>query len=176
MAEIPIERKKKSGLGWLPLALLALIAVAALLLRNRDRDPQVATAPAATTTAAGGEVAGGSEMLPVATILGGPEQYANQPVSGNARVTEVVSDRGFWVEENGQRMFVLLGEKGAGTNAAEHHTDIKAGQTLRLSGHVFTSADQVPGGNVEAEARQAIQGQRAFLHVMPQDVQQVAQR
>lgn len=176
MAEIKVEHREKSGVGrWLlPLLLLGLVVAAVLAMRNRGEDRTVASTATPTVSAAGGEVAGG--MIPVATIVGAPAQYANQTVSGTARVAQVVSDRGFWIEENGQRMFVVLGEKGAGTNAAEHAVDIKSGGTVRFTNaHVFTSADQVPGGNVEAEARQAIANQPAFLHVNPGDVQTVQQ-
>jgi hypothetical protein len=163
---------EKRRRGWLlPLALLALLALGLFAFLGRDRNAQVADR-ATTTTVSGGEVSGanGNGMLPIAAILANPAQYGGQTVSGSVRVTEVVSDRGFWIEGNGQRMFVVLGEKGAGTNAAEHHTDVKAGQVLRVSGHVYTSEDQVPGG-VEDEAEDIIEKQKAFLHVMPGSVQ-----
>lgn len=173
------EPQRRGGLPrWLiPLALLGVLAFALINLFDRDDDREVAANTGATTTAvAGGEVgtAVPEAMLPVAAILNAPAQYASQTVAGAARVTDVVSDRGFWIEENGQRLFVVLGEKGAGTNAAEHVVDIEAGQTVRMSGHVYTSAEQVPGGRLENDARQAIAGQKAFLHVNPQDVSVVS--
>lgn len=188
MAEINVERKERSGIArWLiPLALLGLLAFALVSLFDRDDDDtQVATAPA-TTAVAGGEVGatpdaattgatGGTAegMIPVAAILAGPTEYANRTVAGTARVTEVISDRGFWIEENGQRMFVVLGEKGAGSNAPENAVNVQAGQTVRLSGHVYTTADQVPGSVLEQETRTVIADQKAFLHVLPRDVAQM---
>src|SRR3712207_7118640 len=53
--------------------------------------------------------AGGA--LPVAQVLGGAGSSAGQSVSGTARVSEVISDRGFWVDENGERLFVVLEDR-----------------------------------------------------------------
>jgi hypothetical protein len=165
---------------WWPILLLALLAVGALALFTRNRGEQVASRERDETSlangvgaqsTAGGEVADAGGMLPVAAILGNAAQYDGQTVSGTARVVDVPSDRGFWVEDNGQRLLVVLGEKGAGTNAPEHHTDIKTGQTLRLSGHVFRKGAQVPGNVLDAETRRMAENQAAFLHVNPQDVQ-----
>ena len=189
MADIDIEKKKK-GMGILPwilgLLLLGLILWGLTQCRDDDdaqretvvtttgdrgaRDPAVAAMPMDTgmamadTTAAG--AAGAAGALPVAAILANPGQYGTQSVSGTARVTDVISDRGFWVEDGGQRMFVVIAEP----QSAEQVVDINAGQTIRLSGAVRegSSAAQLTG--VEQEAQRTAQGQPAFLLVNPSDV------
>ena len=191
MADINVERKKGPGiLPWI----LGLLLLAALIFGisrcSRDEDPvpvapvtdtmatdttAMAPAPAPMDTgaaamgaagAAGAAAAGG--MIPVAQLLGTPDASVGQSVSGSARVTEVVSDRGFWIEEGGQRMFVVMGEP----QAAENRIDVNAGQTVRLSGTVQRGGAQaaVPTG-IEAEAQKIAQGQPLFLVVQPQDVQ-----
>ncbi len=193
MADIDIE-KKKSGMGILPwilgLILLALILWGltrcggddagereTVITTTGDRgDPAVAPMPMDTgmamadTTAAGAAgvagAAGAAGALPIAAILASPGQYGTQSVSGSARVTDVISDRGFWVEEGGQRMFVVIAEP----QSAEQVVDINAGQTIRLSGSVRegSTAGQLTG--VEQEAQRTAQGQPAFLLVNPSEV------
>lgn len=193
MADIDIEKKKK-GMGILPwilgLLLLALILWGLTQCGDDDagqretvittsgdrgaRDPAAAAVPMDTgmamadTTAAGAAGMSGAAAgaLPVAAILASPGQYGAQTVSGTARVTDVISDRGFWVEEGGQRMFVVIAEP----QAAEQAVDINTGQTIRLSGTVRegSSAAQLTG--VEQEAQRTAQGQPAFLLVNPSDV------
>jgi len=192
MADIDIE-KKKGGMGILPwilgLILLALILWGLTQCRDDDageretvitttgdrgaRDPAAVAVPMDTgmamadTTAAGAAgMAGAAGALPVAAILANPGQYGTQSVSGTARVTDVISDRGFWVEDGGQRMFVVVAEP----QSAEQAIDINTGQTIRLSGTVRegSSAGQLTG--VEQEAQRTAQGQPAFLLVNPSDV------
>ncbi len=91
--------------------------------------------------------------------MSGPANYANQTVSGTARVAQVVSDRGFWIEDGGQRVFAVIDEP------KPEIKNIRAGQTVRLDGaQVMTNASQVPG-QLEAQTQQAIQNQSAFLYV-----------
>ena len=135
-----------------------------------DTTPTLAAAPmpmdtgmAMADTTAAGAAAG---ALPVAAILANPGQYGTQTVSGTARVTDVISDRGFWVEEGGQRMFVVIAEP----QGAEQAVDINTGQTIRLSGAVREGSAAAQLTGVEAEAQRTAQGQPAFLLVNPSDV------
>lgn len=192
MADIDIEKKEKKGMGILPwiLGLLLLGLVLWGLTQCGDggeeeavvvpadtatTDPAAVAAPMpmdtgmamADTTALGAAgAAGAAGALPVAQLLANPGQYASGGASGTARVTEVVSDRGFWVEGAGQRMFVVIAEP----QASERAIDINAGQTLRLSGTVRegSAAGQVTG--LEQEAVQVAQGQPAFLLVNPSEL------
>ena len=189
MADIDIE-KKKGGMGILPwilgLLLLGLILWGLTRCGDDDADEAVVvttdtlvtdttttmapmpmdTGMAMADTTAAGAAGAAAGALPVAAILANPGQYGTQAVSGTARVTDVISDRGFWVEEGGQRMFVVIAEP----QASEQAIDINTGQTIRLSGTVRegSAAGQLTG--LEAEAQRTAQGQPAFLLVNPSDV------
>jgi hypothetical protein len=192
MADINVERKRKGGfLPWI-LGLLALAALALLLLRgcgdDRAEEPVVvpgdtvavdtsmgtgAMAPmpmpadsGAMAGAAGAGAAG--DALPVAAILGG--QMAGQTASGTGIVPETPSDRGFWIESNGQRVFAVLAE------AMEQVKDIDPGQQVRITGaQVMAGSDasRIPA-DVDAQAKQTAQGQQAFLLVPARGVEIVS--
>ncbi|CAN5770987.1 hypothetical protein BH20GEM3_BH20GEM3_02940 [soil metagenome] len=167
MAEINVERKGGGSiLPWI-IGLLALLLVGWLLYSMFDRDDNVAEAPVVTeplaTTpvidpAAAADVDVGP-VIPVAAIVTVPANYVNQTVSGTARVAQVVSDRGFWIDDGNQRVFTIIDEP------KPEIKNIRAGQMVRLDGaQVMTAASQVPG-QLEAETQQAIQAQPAFLYV-----------
>lgn len=174
MPELDLQRKSAASYWWIPLLLLLLALFIWWLVAAWDNEPEVAVregaatqatpvgtaTPSATATATPG--AGNAEMIPVAAILANPGNYADRTVQGTARVAEVISDRGFWIEENGQRMFVVLNEE------KPEKIDINAGQTVRLSGEVSTAekAGQLDGvQSLEADTRQVLNSQKAFLYV-----------
>jgi hypothetical protein len=186
MADIDIERKKKSPLPWV-LGLLALALLAFLLMRGcSDDDPEPATvvtdtttftdtttpmaSPATDTTAMGAAGAAGAGAAGAAaaaaagagwigTVMAGTN--AGQTTGGDGMVPETPSDRGFWIEENGQRVFAILAEP------MEQIKDVDPGQRVRISNaRVMRGSDasQIPQ-DVDAEARQTAQGQPYFLLV-----------
>ena len=113
-----------------------------------------------------GATAGAAEApLPVSAIVGAPANYVGQPVSGTVRVAALGTERGFYVEENGQRLYVVLNEPVA--------TPLRPGQSLRLSGTLFdrSGLSQVPGV-VQPADRAIIAGLPLFLFVdAPPEVQ-----
>ncbi|MDQ3309220.1 MAG: hypothetical protein M3497_03765 [Gemmatimonadota bacterium] len=172
MAEINVERKGGGSiLPWI-VGLLALLLVGWLLYSMFDRDDNVAVAPVATEPMATMPVIDPAAappaptadvdvgpVIPVAAIVTVPANYVNQTVSGTARVAQVVSDRGFWIDDGNQRVFTIIDEP------KPEIKNIRAGQMVRLDGaQVMTAASQVPG-QLEAETQQAIQAQPAFLYV-----------
>lgn len=185
MAEIHIE-KKKSVWPWIIAALVALLAIWALtqFMGRDERDVaavepvgtpvaeapaptepvEAAGTPAATTADASGAIA----ALPVATILAGPAGYVGQEISGTARVTDVPTDRGFWIEQDGQRMFAVIAK---GENM-EQAININAGQEIQLNGAAVHDANSIAqlGGTLDEQAKQLVSGQQAFLVVEPNDV------
>lgn len=186
MADIDIERKKKSPLPWV-LGLLGLALIAFLLMQScgddEEADPAVApvtdtttavsTAPMpatdttmmGTTGAAGAAAAGAAGAGWIGTVLAGTN--AGQTTGGNGVVPETPSDRGFWIEENGQRVFAILAEP------MEQIKDIDPGQQVAISNARVlrgSEASQIPQ-DVDAEARQTAQGQQYFLLVPSAGVQ-----
>lgn len=164
MAEIDIQRRKRNILPWiLGLILLGLVIWGLMQWMGGD-DVDTATVPVVedSFTAVPDTAA---DLIPVIVIATQPAQHSGQTVSGTARVAEVISDRGFWIEQDGQRLFVVIDEPVPET------IDINAGQTVRLTGTVYTAQtiDQVPG-ELELDARQAIQDLPAFLYVRARDI------
>lgn len=195
MAEIKVERDENRRPGWLPwvvgLLLLALVLWGLSQCRGENAtDPAPAatdtvapagadqTLPAttpvvdpATVQADPGGAPGTGGAIPIAQIVASPGGYLNQTSSGTVRVAEVVSDKGFWVEENGQRMYVVLNEP------PEQARQIRAGQTLQLSGTVYdrNGLNQIQT-RIEDQDRRIIEGQPAFLYIPAvQQVQVVGQ-
>lgn len=187
MAEIHVE-KKKSIWPWIIAALIALLVIWALIeLFDNDADDvavaptaieaPVATAPVTTDPLAStqplgadttADSAGAIAVLPVATILSGPAGYVGQSVSGSARVTETPTDRGFWVEQDGQRMFAVI-EQGPNMEDAVH---INPGQQIQFTDATVHDASSLAqlGGSLDDEARRILSDQKAFLVVDPQDI------
>jgi hypothetical protein len=191
MADIDIE-KKKGGMGILPwiLGLLLLGLILWGLTQCGDGEEEPAVVPAADTLAdpaavaapmpmdtgmamadttamgAAGAAAAAGGALPIAQILANPGQYGSRTVTGTARVTEVISDRGFWIEDAGQRMFVVLDEP----QGAEPVVDINAGQSVQLQAQVRDASAVGQLTTLEQETRQVAQGQPAFLIVRPAGV------
>lgn len=188
MADIDIERKKKSPFPWI-IGLLVLALLAFLLMRSCGDDdavePAVVTdtttamtdtttamsAPVTDTTMMGAAGAAGAGAATAAgagwigTVLAGTN--AGQTTGGSGIVPETPSDRGFWIEENGQRVFAVLAEP------MEQMKDVDPGQTVMLSNARVmrgSEAGQLPQ-SVDAEARQTAQGQGYFLYVPANGVQ-----
>jgi hypothetical protein len=187
MADIDIERKKKSPLP-VVLGLLALALLAFLLMRGcGDDEPDPAVTPVDTTTAytdttttvnaapmtdttamgaAGAGAAGAAGAAGwIGTVLAGTN--AGQTTGGSGIVPETPSDRGFWIEENGQRVFAVLAEP------TEQMRDVDPGQRVTLSNARVlrgSEASQIPQ-DVDAEARATAQGQPYFLLVPSSGVQ-----
>ncbi|MFN3651322.1 MAG: hypothetical protein ACK47B_17240 [Armatimonadota bacterium] len=177
MPELDIQHRPNPGMSWLPwvigAVLLALIAwgVYEVVTPERATGPatttdQVAgqreeTPPAGTQPGEGtGTMAGAA--LPLAAITQAPNTYFGQPVEGTATVAEVVSDRGYWVEEGGSRMFVVQSEQ-----LPEAALDVNAGQRVRIRGTVMDTQQmgQTPDvANMDQQARQILQDQPAFIH------------
>jgi hypothetical protein len=166
MPEITIERR--AGIPkwiWLIGAILLgfiLWRIIAGIAQDGTRRGEQGTA---TEPARPGAQPEGAAALPVAAVLRDPASYAGRDIAGVAAVSSAISDRGFWVEQDGQRMFAVIDESASGRSEV---ADINEGQRLRLQGTVYSSAmaAQLPGvQNLEAQTRQIIQNQPAFLYV-----------
>lgn len=105
--------------------------------------------------------------LPVDLILVTPADYLGQPVVGTAEVVDVVSDRGFWLEKGGQRIYALIAQ----SPNMEQAVDIDPGQTVRLAGLVYDNslADGI-AGQLDAQTLETIADQPAFLLVAASNI------
>jgi hypothetical protein len=142
MAEINVERK--SGMGWLWWVLGLIVLALLIWWVIPDGEEEVAVmepAPMVTPTTTPEPIAQGT--LCVAQVLSAPTTYIGQTLGTcPMRVVEVVSDRGFWIEENGQRVFVVINEgtqqnpqpgvADAQGQQAEQ-PDVNAGQTVNIT-------------------------------------------
>ncbi|CAN5280145.1 hypothetical protein BH23GEM4_BH23GEM4_18020 [soil metagenome] len=172
MADINVERREGANIwpwiiGLIVLALLiwALaeafggddeVAVEPVPVENVEPLPPVAAPPAVAAIG-----------LPVAAILANPASYFGQTVSGEARVVEVPTDRGFWIEDGGQRMFVLINEPPNET------MDVNVGQTVMLSNaEVYDSSNMGEiEDQIDADTRRVASGTPAVLAVNHTDVE-----
>lgn len=185
MARIDIE-KKKSPLPWI-IGILVLLLLLWALWELFDTDQPEIVAPAADIAEPATAPAAPVDMvvavdpipmppppteadntqIPVSVIVVGPAEFVARPVVGTARVAEVVSDRGFWIEQGGQRIFAVIAQ---GPNM-EDAINVQAGQQVRLSGVVYDSSlvDRIQGG-LESQTQEIIADQPAFLLVDPRNV------
>ena len=175
MAEIHVERKEASMWPWIVgLLLLLLLAWGVYEMLDNDVEEPVAAAvvppPPVTPTTTPEPIAQGP--LCVAQVLAAPTTYIGQRLGTcEMRVAEVVSDRGFWIEENGQRVFVTVNESapGAPAGAADvqgqqaEQPNINAGQTIRLTEAMVVDNVANVAGNLEPQARNIAQQQPWFL-------------
>lgn len=177
MAEIPIEKKSGKGWLWLLLILLAVIALAWWLLDN-DGDA-VEYTDEETVAAAGTEPAGrdtGALPGPVATggavtiaaILGNPTGFIGEEFRGEVTVPDVPTDRGFWVEDQGQRLFAVIVDQ-----PSEVPLDINPGEQLRITEGVLHNQASLGDliGDIDPDTRAIIEDQEVFLVVDEDDIE-----
>lgn len=145
MAEIHIEKKERSGMGWLwaVLALLAVVLIAWWLWPTAERGIAELTPLTPMTTTSGTATAAGTDTaagIPtIATAVANPQAWVGRQFSGTVEVTDVPDDRGFWVEQDGSRMYALIIDQ-----PAEKPVDINAGQRLEIREATFRDATHLP--------------------------------
>lgn len=164
MAEIPVE-KKSSSKTWLWLLLAALLVVLIiwwLSAADDDVEPVVVdTAPVESVEAV--EPAPMAGEMTLAAILAQPQTYIGQEFTGEVGVGGPLTDRGFWVENDGARMFAIIIDE-----PREVPLDINAGQRLQINGGMIREGGDV--GDVEGvplddDTRAVLQDQAAFIMV-----------
>jgi len=179
MAEIPVERKSNHTWLWLLLALL-LIGLLIWWLASGDDESEAeqiavaeettatqAATPAGALAGAGAAAAGG---MTVASILQSPGTYVGRDdFAAEVDVPEVPTDRGFWVEQDGQRMFALIID-----GPREEPMDINSGQRLRITNGMIRNEESlgdVPGEPLDQDTIDIIREQQAFLVVDEDDME-----
>lgn len=182
MADIDIERKSSKSWIWWLLGLIALALLVWWIAEMMDDDDEVAVVPAATAPvvdpAVPAPVATAPAGLTIAQVLANPAAHAGQSFStGPVRVAEVVSDRGFWVENEGQRLFVVKNESPQpGVADVQGQADtragrqVNAGETVQINGTLYTSLDQLQPP-LDEQTRQTVQSQPIVLQANVADIQ-----
>lgn len=179
MADIDVQRKSSTAWLWWLLGLVAL-AMLIWVITAGDDNVEVASAPVAAAPGGVAEVppppAGTSPStavapatgIPVSQIVGSPATWTGRTVAGEVRVTEVPTDRGFWITEQGERLFVILGDQ-----PAERPIDIQSGQTLRISEAMVYGSENLQAipGALDADTRSIAQGQPVVLFADEKNIQ-----
>lgn len=102
------------------------------------------------------------------TYVLAPVKYMGKEIRGQAKVTEVISDRAFRIEdESGGKALAIVRE-----DVPKHEMiDINAGQTIEFTGQAMSSdqTDEVEG-TLEKDAKQAIEKEPAFITMHWRDV------
>jgi hypothetical protein len=177
VADINVERKGPSIWPWIiGLIVLALLIWALTELFDDDADDLV-TEPIADDAAQvepGPEPMDADAMLvvfPVGEIVADPAAFAGRRLSGEVRVTDVPTDRGFWIEQDGQRLFAILRDQ-----PAEEPVDINPGQTLRISdATVLTATGIAPiTGELDADTRGIVEGEDVVLSIDESNIEIVS--
>lgn len=192
MAEVRIERKEGGTSVWPWLIAVVVLALVGWwlwrALANRQEATGVSTATSAATapvaepsviTAAPGTgatpqpgVEAATPYMPLAAIRANPDAHFGTQVSGLARVTEVVSDRGFWIEQDGARIFVVKAESLPGGSA-----EMTVGAQVSLTGTVVNPdrmQQEVPGILELGDGTlKGLQGEPAILHATNIEMQAV---
>jgi hypothetical protein len=179
MADINVERKGASIWPWI-IGLLVLALLIWLLFSLLDSDDDEIAfdepVPAVVDEPFEQPVALGCVSQVMADAMG----MAGQAVTCDAvRVAEVPSDRGFWIEEGGQRMFVVLDEGAPGVppgvsdvqGEMAERPDINPGDMLRITGATVRDASYIQSMSMlDDDTRQILQGVTTFLTADGSDV------
>lgn len=174
------QESKSGSLAWLwilmGLALLAFIIWWWLWPKPQTVPEDLATTPTDTTiteTAAPQPPEAGMVETSIATVRQNPDEWTGRLLSGTFNVVEVPSDRGFWIEQDGERMFAILVDQ-----PAEVPIDIRAGQRLLMSGMVRDASHlpQLAGEDLTETTRSIVEEQPVYLVVDEDQVTEAAAR
>lgn len=170
MAEIPVERKSSMTWLWILLALILLGLIIWWATSGDDEENLMADEDIVAADTLGDEQADGTEGLgteggvTIAQILANPSQYiGTSDFQGQFNVAEVPTDRGFWVEQNGDRLFALIIDQ-----PAEEPKDINPGQQIRVTDGMIrdtTGLSEMPGEPLDEATQQIASDQDALLLV-----------
>lgn len=163
MADIDVERKRGGGMGWLwgLAAVLVLALIVWWIWPDEDDDDfaateveQVEQGPATTP----------EPGVTIGDILSNPDDHIGQTFPGaEVQVAEVPTDRGFWIEDDGERLFAIIIDE-----PREQPLDINPGQTLRIDEGMLrdrTYLPGIPGEPLDEDTEEIAEQQDVFLVV-----------
>ena len=158
MANIPVEKKSNLSWLWWVLGLVLIGGLIWFLVAAGDDEVETAAVTPATTPEAVAE----APSVTIGDILGTPADYIGDPFSqAEVMVSDVPTDRGFWIEDEGQRLFVILID-----GPAEAPLDINTGQTLRIDEGTLRDRTYLPnieGDPLDADTQAIAESQPIFL-------------
>jgi hypothetical protein len=167
MADIDVQRKTGMGWLWWLLGLIVLALLAWWLLAPDAEEDLAVVEPVAEepmiTPATTPEIVGTAAGVSIADILGNPAAHEGTDFTDEVTVAEVPTDRGFWIEDQGARMFALIID-----DPAEEPKDINPGQTLRIDQGTLRDRTFLPdlqGAPLDAQTQQIVDEQPIFLVV-----------
>lgn len=171
MAEIPVE-KRHSSKTWLWLLLAALLVILIiwwLSAADDEVEPVVVdTAPIGAVETVEPGVVQAEGPMTLAAIIAQPQAYIGQEFTGEVDVGGPLTDRGFWVENDGARMFALIIDE-----PREVPLDINAGQRLQITGGTIREGGdvgEVEGVALDDDTRRVLADQPAFMMVDEADI------
>lgn len=168
MAEIPVQKKSSMAWLWILLALV-LLGLVIWWATAGDDDEELAEPVAAEQQADGTADLTAADGPTLAAILANPSQFFGSEFSGEVTVGDTLTDRGFWIESDGSRLFSLIVDE-----PREVPKDINAGQRLRISGGMIrdaSSLSDLEGRELEANTREVIAGQEVIMVVDEADIE-----
>lgn len=175
MADIDLERRERSGLGWL-WALLALLLLGLLAWWVwPDDDPDMLTPvddPAAVDTLAPADTAAMGDTIgaDLGAIVANPSEWIGRSFPDTrADVGPELTDRGFFIESGGAELMVIIIDQ-----PREQPKDINPGQTVRITGGTLRGPDhigQIEGDLLEDDTEELLREQEIFLVVDEEDIE-----
>lgn len=173
MTEIDLERGNRNRIWpWVAgLLALALVIWGVTEAMETGDDGEVETVqtlepvePAATLEPAGDD-------LTMGEIVSSPESHIGERyLPGEVEVGEVPTERGFWIEEDGERLFAVL------SSDPEELDRLEEGQRLRIQEGVLQDADYVrdwPGAPLDEETQRIAENEPVVLMVSEQNIQRL---
>lgn len=105
----------------------------------------------------------------VVEIVAEPTRFAGQIFSSPVRVVEVPTDRGFWIEDQGERLFAVIIDQ-----PQEQPMDIQPNTTVRITDATVRNPSDLgnlPGQPLDERTRSIAQNEQVFLTVDEQNIQ-----
>ncbi len=138
--------------------------VEALRDDEQAADEQAADEQAADEQAADEQAAADEQGEDLAAVFLAPVDYVGVPVSGEATVADVISDRGFWLTDGDNRIFAIVREY-------DERIHIEEGQRVEVTGTILAPADPTDvAGELEAETKRVAEQQDAMLTASWRDI------
>ena len=171
MAEIPIEKKSSNAWLWILLALLVLALVLWWILAADDDETAVVADTVAVEQVDGADADRMSMQSPMdagtmtlAAILANPaDYYGKSGFTSDVTVAGPLTDRGFWIEKDGARMFAILIDA-----PTEAPLDLNTGANISISGGTIrnpSTITDIEGVPLDADTKRVMSEQEAVLVV-----------